>query len=1286
MLEKYFLFDHSGIAIETGTYALYLVVVSYIVAFFASYALLDFISHIHQTKNKKSQNLWQISGALVMGGGVWSMHFIGMLAFEMDMRVRYDWVLTALSVLPAILVSYFVIDIVKRAKMGVMKLCISAILMGLGIAAMHYAGMAAMIMDADVYYDPTLFLASILIAIFASGASLLISFMITYKVKQNKAFLKICSAMLMAAAVCGMHYVGVEATIMVPWADCRYDPNQSFVGLAVATALITITIIVWSLVFSIYTSKLSAGEQQNGSHFIFSYYPVVLTFLMGFVISFFTFYLVKDLQTKELRKVFASEADSFLARFESKIISYNDILTAIEALFNSSDFVSRDEFEVFVYDYLVKKTDVKSIMFVLRLPLERLDEYIDQISAETGTFGLKNYVNGNIALVEQSQLQEKPYYYPVHYIEPYDENIFLTDISSFPSVEQALDRSDRGASTVLSYPYHPAQGRVTGHELQDMVMVRPLLFKPLNPEDRKDLQAFRERIVEKYYSRTAYLAMEIDFIQVMTEILRDEKFQNMNVRAYVLTGTGPLKIFDNSAGMTVDEEKQVYTNYINKFGAEWAIDYWPKNKFSDQAKWQQYLVLIGGVLFAFIISLYALTLIRQRVRDQVLQKSLSDKNEELQRISSALNVEKKYLDSILDNMMQAVVAIDEFGTIKSFNVWAERMFGYTEGELQGRNINCLMPEPYHSQHDGYLARYKKTGKKNIIGTSRNVDALKKDGSVFPVSLSVTRVEIEDEIVFIGLMADITEQRTREEMLRLSKDQADRANNAKSSFLANMSHEFRTPLNSIMGMSRMLTEDKKLDQGSHEMVGIIYMSANLLLEIVNDILDISKIEAGGLELERIGFDFKRVVSSVVDAMAPIASEKGIVLNQNWSVEKLPPLVGDPLRVNRVLTNLVSNAIKYSDKGDIEITIKAVETGPHEIEIYCAVQDQGVGIASDKIEQIFDKFTQSDVSTTRRFGGTGLGLSITKELISMMGGEIGAESQLGKGSTFWFKIPFLITDTIEENTVQDVRGFDSSIPRIAVSEARVLVAEDHLFNQELIKRMLERLNFNEVVLVENGKEAVDACQEKEFSLILMDCHMPIKNGYEATEDIRRLEEGSDKKIPIVALTADAMKGTKEKCHSFGMDEYVTKPIDTDELKFVMSKWIDFSDAQEVKIGTSSVTRDPEDQQVLNPHIINEYSDSMEDMERFVDLFIVQSDLILANIAGLCVDGENEEWVDECHKFKGSAGMVGAELLFEAAKDAQEMKDATADERRAILHRMQAEYEDVKRAMRSFVEAKT
>jgi PAS domain S-box-containing protein len=1174
---------HMAVAVD---WDLRLVALSYVVAVFASYTALDLAGRVAATHGW-ARRIWLAGGAFAMGTGIWAMHFTGMQAFKTSMPVTYNVSTTLLSMVIAIAASALALFVVSRGVMRAPQLLIAGPIMGVGIASMHYTGMAAMRMPATISYDPLLFALSVLIAIVASMAALWLAF--KFSIANNTSgkwrWMKGGSALVMGAAIVGMHYTGMAAADFV-----RTDAGAAGMGSGINTlalgfgiGITTLTILGLALVSSIVDRRFTA-------------------------------------QAKELEK------------------------------------------------------------------------------------------------------SERRY-----------ESLFRHN----PDGVYSLDLKGRFLTA------NAAAEKISGYRAEDLRQKR-----------------FADLVVEEDVGRAS------DHFE---RAVRGEA-QNYDV------------------AITNNEGRNLELNLTN----------------------------IPIVVDEEVVGIYGIAKdVTERKHAEGAQSKLA---------------------SIVENSVDAIDSKTLDGTITSLNPAAERLYGYTEEELKGKHVSVLTPP---DRLDEMIEILQKVGRGETISQHESVRVC-RDGSRIPVSLTFSPLrDSRGDIVGVSAIArDITERKRYEQELRQAKEEAEAASRAKSEFVANMSHEIRTPMNGVIGMTGLLL-DTDLSPEQREYAETIRISSENLLTIINDILDFSKVEAGSMELETIDFDLQTVVEETVDLLAEQIHAKGLEL-ANLIEQGVPTaLRGDGGRIRQILVNLLGNAVKFTEEGEVLLRVSLDEDKGGEAVVRFEIKDTGIGMSEEQCSRIFQSFSQADASTTRRYGGTGLGLAISKQLVEMMGGELGAESELGKGSSFWFtarlekqpegaprQVPdprtdlhglrVLVVDDNETNRkivheqvtswgmgngmAQDGEGalkrlrsaaekgepydlaiLDLSMPgmdgmelahriktdptisstrlilltslglrgeaaqakkvgfsayltkpvrqsrlydaiatvmslhegkdqtpeheapvvtrhsleepkehtRERLARIHVLVAEDNAVNQKVAVRMLEKLGYRAAVAA-NGLEAVAALSHIPYAAVLMDVQMPEMDGYEATAEIRR-REGSERHTPIIAMTANAMQGDREKALEAGMDDYVPKPVKAEELEAVLKRWISKRDEGKTTVsaaGGGSATGEDPDQDPLDRSVLAGLRELQEEdepdiLKELTELFLsdVPQQLVLLKEAVEAGDASSVGRV--AHTLKGSSSNMGATRMTTICSELEAV-GASGDLSRApeLLEQLEKEFGRVRMAL----EAKT
>ncbi|MBL3601821.1 MAG: PAS domain S-box protein [gamma proteobacterium endosymbiont of Lamellibrachia anaximandri] len=629
-----------------------------------------------------------------------------------------------------------------------------------------------------------------------------------------------------------------------------------------------------------------------------------------------------------------------------------------------------------------------------------------------------------------------------------------------------------------------------------------------------------------------------------------------------------------------------------------------------------------------------------------LQNAHAQLEQRVEQRTSELKQSEERTRAIIDSAADGIIVIDGKGIVETFSPSAETIFGYDASEVAGNNINILMPEPTRSEHDSYLASYLPGRESKVISNRVEVTGLRKNGDAFPMELSVSELLVGDKKMFVGITRDTTERKQAEQAMAEAKEAAEASAQARSDFLANMSHEIRTPMNAIIGMSK-LALGTDLNPKQHNFIEKVHYSAELLLGIINDILNISKIEAGKLEIEKVNFQLQSVLGNVSNLIGVGEAEQNLELIVEVADDIPDELIGDPLRLGQILINLGNNAVKFTQQGRISINVMLEDRKDNQLTLHFCVSDTGIGISPEHQQKLFQSFSQADSSTSRRYGGTGLGLTISKRLTELMGGKIWVVSQPDKGSDFHFTVQLEVGDA-EQQTETDLDAKDKQIGNF--SGARVLLVEDNEINQELTKELLSDRGFI-ITSVWNGKEAVEILQKEHFDGVLMDLQMPVMDGYTATRIIRN--QVKFKELPIIAMTANIMENDRAEAKAAGMDDHIGKPLDVNKLFTVLAKYIHPSKPQKVKI--ASVKKESETGYPFHKLPGIDADKGLEIARNRPEFYIKLLTLFRDSQHDFLNDFLMEQQSDDpkgamraAHSLKGSAANIGATTLRDAAQE--------------------------------------
>lgn len=625
---------------------------------------------------------------------------------------------------------------------------------------------------------------------------------------------------------------------------------------------------------------------------------------------------------------------------------------------------------------------------------------------------------------------------------------------------------------------------------------------------------------------------------------------------------------------------------------------------------------------------------------------------ERQRILSTLDIaqaeitkSREQYELIFQQSLDSIFLTAMDATIMNCNEAAAHALGYSREEMIGTSFKRFYYEI--ADREEAIKRLELSGRLK----NQEIRFVRKSGEIIYCLVSASLFKTKDFTGYQTVLHDITEQKRHEELLK-AKEVAERSAKLKEEFLANVSHEIRTPMNAILGMAHILLKTNLNKEQEHYTDSIRLASENLL-KIINDILEVSQLNSGRLNIDKKPFQLNDIIHNVANLLNYKVIEKGLTLEYKLEEDVPPMVVGDSARLNQILLNLASNAVKFTDKGFVRITAVCEHANEQNCLIRFDVEDSGEGISPDKIDIVFDTFVQVSDDMRKSQGGTGLGLPIVKQLAELMGGMVSVKSNKGSGSVFSVTLPFQLSS----NSIASLPSVISPVemtPAPIRDKINILLAEDHKMNQIVAKKILESEWSNlHITIAENGREALDIFRERDFDLILMDIQMPEMDGYEATHAIRTQFVPPKSQVPILAMTAHAFISKDEKYKEFGMDDFVLKPFDPKQLFAKLAEWLN----KEIPTSHNNASSF-KPMQYINLDYLNLMADGDTDMQKIMIGMLLEEPLV--ELARMRTAAENESWPEVkqiSHKLKSTFAFVGYAKLTDTNRDLE--RAATAPE---------------------------
>jgi PAS domain S-box-containing protein len=650
------------------------------------------------------------------------------------------------------------------------------------------------------------------------------------------------------------------------------------------------------------------------------------------------------------------------------------------------------------------------------------------------------------------------------------------------------------------------------------------------------------------------------------------------------------------------------------------------------------LMTSGLVLLAFIYFVAVVLLERRRA----------------QRREIELREGRDLLRATVKSSLDGVLIADAQGNIVDLNDATSEMFGRPAAQMTGREMSVLiMPERFRAAHHAGMARYGETGVAKVMGRRIEIDALRSDGTEFPIELSISSTGTGAKARYVAFMRDITDRRTAEQSLKNAKERAEDASRAKAQFLASVSHEMRTPLTGILGALDLI-EETDLSEQQRKYVRTANRSGHALLSVISDVIDISRLEAGKMDLELGPLDLVEIVEDVVEIVGALAGDRGNTIRVDLD-ERLPRrLIGDAARVRQVLLNLATNAVKFTYGGSVDISATLLGQTGNRTELEISVRDTGPGIAESDKEKLFQSFSQLNKDSSQTMSGSGLGLSISKRLVDMMSGSIGVETVLGKGSRFWFRLALEAQEGVERMQAETPAAVHDIA---ALPSMRILVVDDNETVRSIVASQIASRG-HQPDTAEGAVKALEMMKAARYDAVILDISMPVMDGFEALGIMRGLP-GAAGRTPVIALTAHALVEVRERCLAAGFDQFLTKPVRADELARVIAT---VTSGERLAEPREAATAGQSEIPLFELATLKDQftSASPHDLQRIIDRFGTELDqqLTLLSSEGSEISPLHLRRI--VHVLAGSSSMIGASRLAVLAGhlDALAMRDENAE----------------------------